>query len=158
MNLQRLMTECPAAYRDLIESINEDAGETRELLETLSKEELFERWCNYEGLINYGDKLLKVWDAIDQCEENPAEGFHYYYVSMVKDLLGVFLRFEADSDVTVRQYLKYEYLQHGTYKIPWCSIYTEIDRRVISNPIILNARCGRLISEQFAWCSKESGQ
>ena len=49
-----------------------------------------------------------------------------FYVSMSKDLLGVYIHFQAPSERAVRRYLEREYLTaSGVWKIPWCAIYEE---------------------------------
>ena len=49
-----------------------------------------------------------------------------FYVSLVRDLIGVFLVFNAESETAVRNYLEHEYLDKktGVWKLPWCSIYS----------------------------------
>lgn len=58
-----------------------------------------------------------------------------HFVSLSKDLLGVYLAFNAESEEAVRQYLENDYLytgnnNHGTpanvWKLPWAFIYTKI--------------------------------
>jgi len=63
-----------------------------------------------------------------------------FYVSMVRDLLGVYIEFEADSERAVRLYLEKKYLYNGIWMIPWCAVYTEAP----PNAIIVQAQCGRI--------------
>lgn len=69
-----------------------------------------------------------------------------FYVSLVGDLLGAYLVFEAESETAVHQYLEREYLRRGTWKLPWCSIYTEKPGHqcFTGAPILIQAQCGSL--------------
>lgn len=50
-----------------------------------------------------------------------------FYVSLTRDLMGVYLVFQAESEGAVRSYLEHEYLDQktGVWKLPWCSVYAE---------------------------------
>lgn len=37
-----------------------------DIINTMSSDEIFEAWCNYEGLIHYADELKTVVEAIWQ--------------------------------------------------------------------------------------------
>lgn len=69
-----------------------------------------------------------------------------FYVSLVGDLLGAFLVFEAESETAVHQYLEREYLREGTWTLPWCSVYAEppADSVFSGPPILIQAQCGSL--------------
>lgn len=74
-----------------------------------------------------------------------------FYLSMAADLIGVYIEFQAESRVALEQYLEREYLRHGVWKLPWCAIYTELDRRSaerIGLPVhVVKAQCGQLFEE-----------
>jgi hypothetical protein len=38
------------------------------LLSRITKEEFFDQWCDYEGLINYGPKLRALWHLLKEAE------------------------------------------------------------------------------------------
>jgi hypothetical protein len=68
-----------------------------------------------------------------------------FYVSLVHDLIGVYLEFNADSEQAVRSYLKHKYFDQkaDVWKLPWCSVYSK--RPVAScgqEPIIIPAGRG----------------
>lgn len=67
-----------------------------------------------------------------------------FYVSLVKDLLGTYLAFEAESEQAVREYLLATYNFEGTWKLPWCGIYEEIPECDLSSALIIRAKCGLL--------------
>jgi hypothetical protein len=50
-----------------------------------------------------------------------------FYVSLTRDLIGVFLVFNAESERAVRNYLEQEYIDKktGVWKLPWCSVYSK---------------------------------
>ena len=48
-----------------------------------------------------------------------------YYVSLVYDLIGYYLEYNAESEKAVREYLTRTYLRNNVYKLPWCSVYSE---------------------------------
>ena len=56
--------------RQLRESVMDDPIDSSKdhELSSDSAEELFTRWCNYEGLINYGSKLIRVIDQLRAAE------------------------------------------------------------------------------------------
>jgi hypothetical protein len=66
-----------------------------------------------------------------------------YYVSLVRDLFDCYLVFFAESELAVRQYLAHEYFveETSTWKLPWCSIYTEKPR---DSRHIIKSTCGPL--------------
>ena len=51
-----------------------------------------------------------------------------FYVSLVRDLIGLYIAFEAEDEATVRMHLANEYLdpKTGIWKLPWCAIYEKI--------------------------------
>jgi hypothetical protein len=50
-----------------------------------------------------------------------------FYVSLVNDLIGIYLKYEAPDEDVVREYLARHYrTQDGVWKLPWCSIYTKL--------------------------------
>jgi hypothetical protein len=58
-----------------------------------------------------------------------------HYVSLSRDLMGVYIAYRAESEGALRSYLEAEYLYTGNdnfgkpanvWKLPWASIYTEI--------------------------------
>jgi hypothetical protein len=51
-----------------------------------------------------------------------------YYVSLTADLLGVYIKFQAESSNAVGQYLKRTYYRNGEWKLPWCAIYNSNDK------------------------------
>jgi len=63
---------------------------------------------------------------------------------MARDLLSVFIEFEAESQHAVHQYLEREYLHKGTWKLPWCAVYTERPNGLRFPAIIVKAQCGPL--------------
>ena len=70
-----------------------------------------------------------------------------FYVSLVRDLLGYYILFEAESASAVRKYLEREYLRNGEYRLPWCAVYSEEQFRagcLDSHAHIIKARCGTL--------------
>lgn len=42
----------------------DDKSHDLEIVANHSTEELFEKWCNYEGLINYAHQLIHTLDSI----------------------------------------------------------------------------------------------
>lgn len=73
-----------------------------------------------------------------------------FYVSLVKDLLGYYIEFEADSKETVRKYLEYEYYDKGTWKLPWCSVYDAQEfEQLRTHRVSIKAKCGVLLAENF---------
>ena len=72
----------------------------------------------------------------------------FYYVSLVRDLLGTYLEFEAESEKAVREYLVDTYFDDGTWKLPWCSVYEKIPECDISSAIIVKTKCGMLYEKE----------
>lgn len=74
-----------------------------------------------------------------------------FYVSLVKDLLGCYILFEAESEQAVRQYLLKEYSITNnsitTWKLPWCGIYDKMPERD-DIVVLIKARCGPLYEEK----------
>lgn len=78
-----------------------------------------------------------------------------YYVSLVRDLLGCYLEYEAESEQVLREYLAERYLVgqipgdlfSGTWKLPWCSIYLEIPVIDKGQAIVIKAKCGPIKKE-----------
>lgn len=70
-----------------------------------------------------------------------------FWVSLSKDLVGIYLHFRADSQRTVREYMVKEYYDQktGLWKLPWCTIYETEPREGIS----IDAKCGPLTKEMF---------
>jgi hypothetical protein len=96
---------------------------------------------------------LKLPDALDFLAgagmtvivlDEPREGageIKDFYVSLIRDLLGVYLRFRADSAAAVRCYLDAEYCRNGVWGLPWCSVYETIPVvPSMPEPIIVLAR------------------
>jgi hypothetical protein len=75
-----------------------------------------------------------------------------FYVSLVKDLLGYYLEFEADEKETVRLYLRAEYFG-PEWKLPWCSEYSEEEFESLKNRYgvkgVIKATCGPLKKEDW---------
>ena len=69
-----------------------------------------------------------------------------FYVSMAEDLLHVYIAFEAESDKAVHQYLERKYLRKGTWKLPWCAIYTILPANEPER-IIVHAKCGTIFEQ-----------
>lgn len=67
-----------------------------------------------------------------------------FYVSLVRDLLGAYLQFEAESERAIREYLFDTYRDNGIWKLPWCSIYEEISEYDLPNALVIKAKCGPL--------------
>lgn len=60
-----------------------------------------------------------------------------FYVSLVGDLMGAFLAYEADSEESVRNHLANHYLVGSVWKLPWCSVYGSLESLGCDNPIII---------------------
>lgn len=70
-----------------------------------------------------------------------------YYVSLVKDLLGCYIKFNAESESALRAYLVDVYMsEDGTWKLPWCSVYEEIPKIDADRAIIIRAKCGDIFN------------
>lgn len=69
-----------------------------------------------------------------------------FYVSMARDLLGVFIEFEAESETAVHRYLESEYLTaNGTWKLPWCAVYRDLPVSKLGiTYVFVKAQCGPL--------------
>jgi hypothetical protein len=73
-----------------------------------------------------------------------------FYVSLVKDLLGAYLEFEADSQEAVRRYLGHNYMtKNGEWKLPWCAVYDERPDNKYGEPIIIKAKCGPVFEADY---------
>lgn len=72
-----------------------------------------------------------------------------YYVSLVKDLIGVYLIFEAESELAVRQYLIKEYWKNNTWGLPWCAVYEVIPEVPCDRRILIYSSCGPLYEEKI---------
>lgn len=74
-----------------------------------------------------------------------------YYVSLVKDLIGYYLKIEADCELTVRKYLCKEYREGNIQTLPWCSIYSseEIKDGYHVPFHVIKASCGTLYDYMF---------
>jgi hypothetical protein len=75
-----------------------------------------------------------------------------FYVSLVRDLLGVYLEFQAESEAAVHEYLKSEYHRNGEWRLLWCAVYEadQLPAYIVSRgsaPIIVKALCGQLWEE-----------
>lgn len=76
-----------------------------------------------------------------------------FYVSLTRDLLGCYLKYEAASEDALRRYLQKEYLAghipddiwSGTWKLPWCSIYPEIPEIDRGIAIVIKAQCSPIL-------------
>jgi hypothetical protein len=71
-----------------------------------------------------------------------------FYVSLVHDLLGVFVEYKADSRRAVELYLDKTYFRNGVWKLPWCGIYKE---RPLAPCTIVQAQCGRIYEADFEY-------
>ncbi len=71
-----------------------------------------------------------------------------YYVSLVKDLLGCYIRFRADSSNAVVLYLRHTYLREGQWTLPWCSVYEELPKGE-EGQIVLGSKSGNLYEVDF---------
>lgn len=63
-----------------------------------------------------------------------------FYVSLVGDLIGAYLRVIAKEKSEVRQYLEDEYHYHGTWRLPWCGVYDEAEfqkMRHVVGPVLM---------------------
>lgn len=72
-----------------------------------------------------------------------------FYVSLTKDLIGCYLRFTAESEQAVREYLFREYTtKDGQWKLPWCAVYDQAPEAHFGPagqpPVIIDAPCGTL--------------
>jgi hypothetical protein len=68
-----------------------------------------------------------------------------FYVSLVADLLGVYIEYEATSREAVEQYLEAHYYREGIWKLPWCSIYDTLPEQSASLPLhIVKPQCGQI--------------
>ena len=65
-----------------------------------------------------------------------------FYVSLVFDLIGVYLEYQAESEKAVRQYLEREYLRKGVWKMPWCAVYSTPPKE--PNAVVIKAKCGTI--------------
>lgn len=63
-----------------------------------------------------------------------------FYVSLTRDLMGIYLEFTANSQEAVRQYLREEYLRKRQWQIPWLAIHDSVP----SEGCIVRAKCGPL--------------
>jgi hypothetical protein len=69
-----------------------------------------------------------------------------YFVSMTRDLLGVYIEYKADSKIAVEFYLEKHYLTRtGEWKLPWCAVYTAAP----ANAIIVQAQCGQIWEQDY---------
>lgn len=74
---------------------------------------------------------------------------HTYYVSLVYDLLGCYLEYQAESEGALREYLAERYLVgkdpgdmfSGTWKLPWCAVYLEIPAIDKGTAVVIKAKC-----------------
>lgn len=73
-----------------------------------------------------------------------------FYVSLTRDLIGVYLHFQAESDKAVRQYLQAEYQDaQGNWKLPWCAVYDNLEEiSRYGEPILIKAKCGELSEDE----------
>ncbi len=75
-----------------------------------------------------------------------------FYVSLVKDLIGNYIEFDAESRLAVRQYLKKEYSYNNIWTLPWCEVYTEEEMEKLKTKfqcyIIKQNWTGRLKEEE----------
>lgn len=69
-----------------------------------------------------------------------------FYVSLVHDLLGVYIEYQADSRRAVELYLDKTYYRNGVWKLPWCGIYEE---HPLAPSTIVRAQCGRIFEGDF---------
>lgn len=73
-----------------------------------------------------------------------------FYVSLVRDLIGCYLVFEADSEHAVRLYLAEQYrTKEGVWKLPWCAIYHDPSEIYEVNPVLIKATCGRIYEMDY---------
>lgn len=73
-----------------------------------------------------------------------------FYISMARDLLGVYIEVEAESETAVHQYLESEYLRNGTWKLPWCAVYKDRPSGKRYPATIVKAQCGPLQESEVA--------
>jgi hypothetical protein len=72
-----------------------------------------------------------------------------FYVSLVQDLIGCYLEYEADDELTVRKYLDKKYRREtedgrSIWTLPWCSVYPEIPEVDREKAIIIKVHGGKL--------------
>jgi hypothetical protein len=74
-----------------------------------------------------------------------------FYVSLVRDLLGCYIEFQAESELAVRQYLVKEYFEprYQVWKLPWCSVY-EVKPTIDRDLTIIKAKSGPLYEEKIS--------
>lgn len=70
-----------------------------------------------------------------------------YFVSLTRDLLGVYIEYRAESEQAVRQYLEREYYRNGEWRLPWCAVYESVPPSHTTTPVILQAKCGTIYEE-----------
>lgn len=72
-----------------------------------------------------------------------------FYVSLVKDLIGYYIEFNAESETAVRQYLVNEYFdeKHLIWKLPWMSVYESVTSHEGVRGVI-KATCGNLYEDK----------
>ena len=49
--------------------------------------------------------------------------FKKFWISLTRDLIGVYLEVEAESEEAVRNYLHKHYRRDGVWMLPWCAVY-----------------------------------
>lgn len=75
-----------------------------------------------------------------------------FYVSLVGDLRGCYLKFEADCEEVVRMYLVTTYLSKtNLWKLPWHSIYKEMPEIDAQIPIVIPAKSGPLHLDDYKY-------
>jgi hypothetical protein len=69
-----------------------------------------------------------------------------FYVSLVRDLLGAYLVYNAQDEAAVRTHLAASYLDPTTkvWKLPWCAIYDHVPPVDADRAILVPAACGPL--------------
>jgi hypothetical protein len=70
-----------------------------------------------------------------------------FYVSMTRDLLGVYIEYRADSEKAVRLYLEKKYMRSGIWMLPWCAVYTAAP----TGAVIVKAQCGQIYEADYTY-------
>lgn len=77
-----------------------------------------------EGLLALIRRPYNGFSSPEEAAQPISEPLKTWYVSLGDELLGVYIRFRAVSELAVREYLERRYLTAGgVWKLPWCSVY-----------------------------------
>lgn len=96
------------------------------------------------------DKLETLRQIVEPKPDAPPAGMRFFYVSLIEDACGVYLRYTANSEAAVRAYLERRYYKEGTWTMRWCAVYADTLPKTPGHAqTVVEAQCGYLYQQDL---------